>query len=578
MSSSVVDPDSPPTLFSSFSFSNNLVEVSALTALVGSSVAESMVLGNRGSGGIAWAATSSFGTISVVKACCSAACSGWLRETLGIRSVSCDVAVGLYLPHDSARAEKIRRNTGEPMAIFCYQSETGARVKDEKSRGPQVPWSDVYALDHSTAMMLRGIPDTPVGGSLEIYTYGDYPFFRTRDQVFHTIAILLSSAKLAEVYVLWTHGAGILGIISATPWLFFCAGAILVELREAILRRRPEPALGTVDVIAGHLPMISRRGGGRKIILGTAENARNGLRWRVFWFIGAGVSAVSILFSYIILGQRDPPLVLIWAGFQLLWLGVRIMVYHIADPTDPMALRILVGRPWSNVPRDLKERVFELICALAQCQAFVHPRGRRQYNEDTVSARQLVSILDGVELNTICPLPPIHIPLIPLDFTAVFGDTLLSSVMWVAGSKLTPMDLYDSCIVVLSLPKLGPNSVAGGSIAVPAVRVLSGSSHIPADSEYGPAASFVPKGAPNIGYGLSWWYWVPCGAGLWLQIRRPTENQILGRCEGEIRTDAQVSELLGSGKLNIGFTAVEDLKAVLELSRTAADTVSDLFG
>ncbi|KAJ7652790.1 hypothetical protein DFH06DRAFT_1134243 [Mycena polygramma] len=517
MSSSTVDSNSSPTLFSSFSFSNNLVE--------------SMVLGNRGSGGIAWAATSSFGTISVVKACCSAACSGWLRETLGIRSASCDLAVGLYLPHDSARAEKIRRHTGEPMALFCYQTETDARVKDDKSRGPQMPWSDVYALDHSTAMMLRGIPDTPVGSPLEIYT------------------------------------AGPLGIISATPWLFFCAGAILVELREVILRRRPEPALGTVDVIAGHLPMISRRGGGRKIILGAAENARNGLPWRLFWFLGAGVSAVSIVSSYIIL-----------AGSQFLWLGVRIMVHHIADPTDPLAHRILVGRPWSNVPRELRARVFELICALAQCQAFFHPRGRRQYTEDTFSTRQLVSILDGLKLNTVYPLPPIHIPVTPLDLTAVFGDTLLSSVMWVAGSKLTPMDLYDSCIAVLSLPKLARNSVAGGSIAVPAVRVLSGPSHFPADSEYGPAASFVPKGAPNIGYGLSWWYWVPCGAGLWLQIRRPTENQILGGCEGEIRTDAQVSELLGSGKLNIGFTAVEDLKAALEFSRTAADTVLELFG
>ncbi|KAJ7658176.1 hypothetical protein DFH06DRAFT_1407786 [Mycena polygramma] len=451
MSSSTVDSNSSPTLFSSFSFSNNLVEVSAFTALVGSSVAESMVLGNRGSGGIAWAATSSFGTISVVKACCSAACSGWLRETLGIRSASCDLAVGLYLPHDSARAEKIRRHTGEPMALFCYQTETGARVKDDKSRGPQVPWSDVYVLDHSTAMMLRGIPDTPTPS--------------------HLPHLLLSAAKLAEVYVLWTHSAGPLGIISATPWLFFCAGAIFVELREVILRRRPEAALGTVDVIAGHLPMISRRGGGRKIILGAAENARNGLPWRLFWFLGAGVSAVSIVSSYIILGQQDPHLVLIWAGSQFLWLGVRIMVYHIADPTDPLAHRILVGRPWSN--RNARPS-FIPVAACIHCRLYI-------------------SLLP------------------PLDLTAVFGDTLLSSVMWVAGSKLTPMDLYDSCIAVLSLPKLARNSVAGGSIAVPAVRVLSGPSHFPADSEYGPAASFVPKGAPNIGYGLSWWYWVPCG-------------------------------------------------------------------
>jgi hypothetical protein len=128
-SSTAKDPNSPPSLFSSFSFSNNLVEVSAFTALVGSGVAESMALGNRGSGGVAWAATSSFGTVSVVKACCSAASSGWLRETLRIRSASSDSAVGLYLPHDSARADKVRRSTGEPIALFSYQVLSLAQFK-----------------------------------------------------------------------------------------------------------------------------------------------------------------------------------------------------------------------------------------------------------------------------------------------------------------------------------------------------------------------------------------------------------------------------------------------------------------
>lgn len=106
---------------SSFAFGgNNLVEIGALTALVGSSVAESLILGNRGPAGVAWGATSSFGTISVVRACFSGACSGWLRESLGVRAAASDEAVGLELAQDSNRAGNLRRRMSEPLAIFCH--------------------------------------------------------------------------------------------------------------------------------------------------------------------------------------------------------------------------------------------------------------------------------------------------------------------------------------------------------------------------------------------------------------------------------------------------------------------------
>jgi hypothetical protein len=212
---------------------------------------------------------------------------------------------------------------------------------------------------------------------------------------------------------------------------------------------------------------------------------------------------------------------------------------------------------------------------LAQSQAFVHPRGQRQYIEDTLSARQLGIIADGSEPATLYPLPSADSTSVTLQLTAVIGDTLLSSVMWITGSKITPMDLYDSCIVVFSLPKT--KSAASRTIAVPAVRVLSGRSELPVDSEYSLGATFIPKGARNLGYGLTWWYWVPCGQGLWVQIRRPTEHRILDSCEGEIRTDAQVSELLMSGTLNIGLTAVEEVRTTLELSRKACDVLIELF-
>lgn len=120
-------PDSAGAFFASFNFSNNLVEIGALTALVGSSVAQSLILGNRGAAGIAWAATSSFGTISVIKACFCGANSGWLRETLGIRTVASDLAVGLELSYDSSWTAKVRRNMGEPLAIFRHAEQVRRR-------------------------------------------------------------------------------------------------------------------------------------------------------------------------------------------------------------------------------------------------------------------------------------------------------------------------------------------------------------------------------------------------------------------------------------------------------------------
>lgn len=71
-----------------------LVEIAALTALVGATTAESLVLGDRGAAGMPWAAMSSFGSLFLVKACLAASIPGWLRNTLGVSDAICDHAIG----------------------------------------------------------------------------------------------------------------------------------------------------------------------------------------------------------------------------------------------------------------------------------------------------------------------------------------------------------------------------------------------------------------------------------------------------------------------------------------------------
>ncbi|KAJ6473297.1 hypothetical protein DFH09DRAFT_1219108 [Mycena vulgaris] len=560
----------------SFSFSNNLVEVGALTALVGSSVAGSLVLGNRGAAGIAWAATSSFGTISVVKACFCGATSGWLRETLGIRTASSDLALGLELPHNSSRAAVVRRNIGEPRAIFCHamQDDAGSRKGHRPHKGP-VTWSDVYALDNSTALMLRSVPDTAVGNPLQVFTYGHYPFFRPRSRL-EIPAIILSSAKLVEVYILWRHGSALLGMTSATPWAFFFLGAVLIQARELLLGQHPEPEVGRLDIIAGDLPMVSHAGGSRKVVLGAAENPRTSLLWRIFWAAGAVVSVGSIILSYIVMGEQPRSTVFIWAGFQILWLAVRVLVYHFAHPANPMALRILIVRPWSGLPAQLKERIIDLSFALAKCQSLIHPRGQAQYASDTFTTSDLTLISDGLKPPNLYPLPDLNSPTFEVEIKAVFGDTALSSVMWITGSKTTPMDLYDSCIVVFSIRQSNQAASPRRSVAVPAARVLMGVTRLTFDAE-SRMPNYMPKGAPNLGYGLTWWYWIPCRTGLWLQIQVPAPASIVGIHQADVRTDAQVSALLAAGTLNIGLKSVDELKDVVSLSRKVRETCLELL-
>lgn len=112
-----------PTLFGlplpSLNFGNNIVDVSSLTTLIGSTVGESLVLGNRGAAGIAWASTSSFGLLWIIRGCINGASPGWLREVTGVRSGVSDSSLGMELNRYSMRSQAIRKNLGPAIAIIA---------------------------------------------------------------------------------------------------------------------------------------------------------------------------------------------------------------------------------------------------------------------------------------------------------------------------------------------------------------------------------------------------------------------------------------------------------------------------
>jgi hypothetical protein len=102
-------------------FGNGFIDIAALTTVIGSSMAESLVLGDRGFGGLAWAAMSTFGALFVIKVCITGASESWLRETLGVRNAISDGTLGMALQLGRGRRhdEKSHRHLGEALGVMC---------------------------------------------------------------------------------------------------------------------------------------------------------------------------------------------------------------------------------------------------------------------------------------------------------------------------------------------------------------------------------------------------------------------------------------------------------------------------
>jgi len=109
---------------SDWDFGNGLVEISALTALIGATISEALVLGERGAPGMPWAAMSAFGVVFLIKACIAASTPAWLRDSLGVRTHQADLAVGLTL---SFNKDKKGRIEGKSAGVIVSVRKVGYR-------------------------------------------------------------------------------------------------------------------------------------------------------------------------------------------------------------------------------------------------------------------------------------------------------------------------------------------------------------------------------------------------------------------------------------------------------------------
>jgi hypothetical protein len=101
-------------------------EIAAITTLIGSATAESLLLGNKGASGLPWAAMSLFGIMSVIKASIAASTPNWMKDALGVRNAAVERVVGLSLNLSSTfmdREDKARKSLGEPLGISCQMKQ-----------------------------------------------------------------------------------------------------------------------------------------------------------------------------------------------------------------------------------------------------------------------------------------------------------------------------------------------------------------------------------------------------------------------------------------------------------------------
>ncbi|KAI0293864.1 hypothetical protein B0F90DRAFT_1821759 [Multifurca ochricompacta] len=578
----------------SINLGNDLVPFTALTTLIGSDIAEKLALGERGPAGLVWSIASVFGAPSVIKAFISGASPGWLRSLLGLRSIASDRAVGLdlKLARKSRQAIKVRRTFDhQPLGVSC-DANALRRAQSEPLSRDHPSCKDVYAFDRSTMRVVEGLKKTLPRDPLTVYVGIQNPLLRVRTTIIQSPALALSLLKCLELYWYWTNGAHYLAVILAIPFAFFFVFGCIITFRGKFLAWRLGD-IGNLDVIIGDLPTWKKAGGEKKVVLGLLAEPRTSIWWRLMWSIGGLLHIFSLAFTYFVLSKMTVVFMLMWAGFQVAWHACRILTYHFTESMrEPMADLMMVGHRWQDLDVMMKTRVLNLTLAAAQYQIHVHPNGIESHTDDSFSPLHIMNLLsEPQKLQMSCELPrhfnPSKSSSIEIEITAVIGDSVLSSAMWMVGSDVSPMDMYDSCLVFLSFPSpLSPSSpsslgprLAPSTFAIPAARVgcSMGDVNRPDKEESTPV--FAPRGtcARRSEYTHTRCYWIPCGPNRWLQIQSKNLMAVSGRCTAEVLDDGQLSALLGAGTLNISLTHVKDVKEVVEFSRVGVEALFSLL-
>ena len=213
--------------------------------------------------------------------------------------------------------------------------------------------NDVHAFNRSTRSLISSVPSNRPTEPLTVFTIVDNDFlndaFLDNSNLGREtwIAIFSSLPKIIEIYILWREGAEMLSWIGAFAWLYFMIAAITLRAEQSFSSRAASGD-SRVDIVAGHLPSTRGAGGERKVILGLSDNRRL-LTLRAVWAIGSVLCTFWLMASYFLLAQYESRITFVWAGFQILWLLLRLLFYHFTGIKQPLSHSVLpTATPWED--------------------------------------------------------------------------------------------------------------------------------------------------------------------------------------------------------------------------------------
>lgn len=237
--------------------------------------------------------------------------------------------------------------------------------------------------------------------------------------------------------------------------------------------------LQELGILAGQIPTAIKTGGTQRMLRRHIAGESFG-SW-VSWFAPQQLSQHTL-----ILGNKEPASSLL--GLDLFWLALRSAFYHFSEGIDSSFRHpSLLGGDYAALSVRLKERICNSAFALSKCQMHIHPRGLYSCEEDS----QAVKSIENARAENPLARAELDRGTVALHIRAVIRDTMLTSASWMFGRKLSGMDLYDSCIVILVLH--------GTSIAIPSARVLMDTLPSQRVRQSLQGANLFPKGGFNGG-------------------------------------------------------------------------------
>lgn len=402
------------------------------------------------------------------------------------------------------------------------------------------------------------------------------------------LSIVGSMIKLAESLMIWYKGSTVLALLTLVNWGWFFSCAVVLQLaglsREHAnffdaLDETNTSQGNCYDYLAGELPSVQSSGQYRKVIFNVPPSVRNHVLWRLTWVFGAVICTGSLTATYILMGSQPKPAAVVWLCFQVIWTIVRSVYFYFAQETEGIQHGVpKLVRDWELGQYGL--RILSLASGVSRYQILLHPRMPYSYSEDIqdpTSIFRLIKTCDHVSYREEA-MPSLALegsdgkPMTAsVEIKAVIGDTLLSSIAWLLGSPYTSMDLYDCCLVAIG--------VAGRTVMIPSVRVLSG--HVSkvreprTDPEAGIVGEHTPKAVGNDGTNTGWVFWIPLDVHRWLYF--VGDLDFIGKQSMEVLSSDEVSKRLGLADLFVSLRGVQDVKDALEKSRVVGQLLTDLL-